>query len=430
MKKTRTLRTKHQEPQAMAPTVTVQMPLPMLAAMTEVGHSFQSLCVDAGRQVLAAMMEHERTTLCGPKWIPNPKREAVRAGSTRSLIVLGGRQIEIKRPRARSVHAGERELPSYRWAADRDPLDQRTMEAIACGVATRKYPRVLDPLGAEEREVSVSRSAVSRRFVALSATVVLTYLSRPLGERKLRIIMIDGIVFHDHTILIALGITADGHKVVLGVREGTTENAGVAKALLRDLIERGLSTEDGILFVIDGAKGLRAAITAIFGKLALIQRCQVHKERNVLDHLPDALTLGTRRAIRDAYQCPDAALAERQLERLARSLEREHPGAAGSLREGLSETLTLSRLALSGALYRSLRSTNPIENLNGAVAQFAHNVRRWRDGEMIVRWVATAVREAEKQFRRLRGYKEMPLLIAALDAHAESLRLDTKKKVA
>jgi len=425
MKKTRTLKTTHQAGRAIAPpTVTVQMPLPMLTAMTAVGDSFQSLCVDAGRQVLAAMMEHERTALCGPKWIPNPTREAVRAGSTRSLIVLGGRQIEIKRPRARSANAGERELPSYRWAADRDPMDQRTM------VSTRKYLRVLDPLAPDERGVAVSRRAVSRRFVALSAAVVSTYLSRPLGEFNLRVIMIDGIVFQDHTILIALGITGDGQKVVLGVREGTTENAGVAKALLRDLIERGLSTEAGILFVIDGAKGLRAAITGVFGKLALIQRCQVHKERNVLDHLPDALKLGTRRAIRDAYNCPDAALAERQLERLARSLERAHPGAAGSIREGLAETLTVSRLPIAGALYRSLRSTNPIENLNGAVAHFAHNVRRWRNGEMIVRWVATAVRDAATKFRRLRGHKEMPCLVAALDAHADSLRLDTKKKVA
>jgi len=224
MKKSRTLKSRHQAPQAIAPTVTVQMALPMLAAMSDVGQSFQSLCVDAGRQVLAAMMEQERTALCGPKWIPNPEREARRGGSARSLIVLGGRQIEIRRPRARSVEAGERELPSYRWAARRDPMDQRTMEAIACGVSTRKYPRVLDPLAPEEREVSVSRSAVSRRFVALSAAVVSTYLSRPLGELSLRIIMIDGIVFHDHTVLIALGITADGQKVVLGVREGTTEN--------------------------------------------------------------------------------------------------------------------------------------------------------------------------------------------------------------
>jgi transposase-like protein len=199
---------------------------------------------------------------------------------------------------------------------------------------------------------------------------------------------------------------------------------------LLDLFARGLSTEEAILFVIDGAKALRSAITDIFGQLALIQRCQVHKERNILDHLPDTLKLGTRRALRDAYSCPDAALAERQLERLASSLERDHPGAAASVREGLPDTLTLHRLAINGALYRSLRSTNPIENLNGAIAQFAHNVRRWRNGAMIVRWVATAIREAEKQFRRLKGYKEMPRLIAALDAHAESLRLDTKQKVA
>ena len=430
MKKSRTLRTTHQAPQAVAPTVTVQMPLPMLAAMSEVGQSFQSLCIAAGRQVLSAMMEHERTALCGPKWIPNPAREAGRAGSTRSLIVLGGRQIESKRPRARSVNAGEHALPSYRWAAERDPTDQRTMEAIACGVSTRKYPRGLDPLPPEEREVAVSRSAVSRRFVALSAAVVSSYLQRPLGALDLRVIMIYGIVFQDHTILIALGVTAGAEKIVLGVREGPTENAGVAKALLRDRIERGVSTADAILFVIAGAKGLRAAITGVFGALALIQRCQVHKERNVLDHRPAALTLGTRRAIRDAYTCTDAALAERQLERLACSLERDHPGAASSLREGLAETLTLSRLPIAGALYRSLRSTNPIENLNGAVAHFAHNVRRWRDGAMLVRWVATAVRDAEHKFRRLRGHKEMPRLIAALDAHADSLRLDTKKKVA
>jgi len=406
------------------------MPLPMLAAMSDVRRGFHSLCIEAGRQVLGAMMEHDRTALCGPKWVPNPERTAVRGGSTRSLIVLGGRQIEMPRPRVRSLQGHERALPSFRWAADRDPLDLHTMEAIACGVSTRKYHRILDPVPPAEREVAVSASAVSRRFVAESAAVVATYLSRPLGELDLRVILIDGIVFQDHTILIALGITSSAEKVVLGVREGTTENAGVAKALLRDLIERGLSTEQAVLFVIDGAKALRAAIVALFGTLALIQRCQVHKERNVLDHLGDGAKPGTRRAIRDAYQSTDAVLAERQLERLAKSLEREHPGAAASLREGLAETLTLSRLGITGWLYRSLRSTNIIENLNGSVAHFARNVRRWRDGEMIVRWVATAVREAEKKFRRLKGHKEMPRLLAALDAHQRSLHLDMKRKVA
>jgi transposase-like protein len=410
--------------------VTVQMPLPMLALMSGIGDDFHALCIDAGRQVLGAMMEHERTALCGPKWRPSAEREAQRGGSTRSLVVLGGRKIEMKRPRLRSLHGQERELPSYRWAADEDPLDRRTMEAIASGVATRKYPRVLDPLPADEREVSVSRSAVSRRFVAESAEVVSTYLKRPLGELDLRVIAIDGIVFRDHTILIALGVTSSAEKVILGVHEGTTENAGVVKALLRDLIERGLSTEHVLLFVIDGAKALRSAITSLFGKLALIHRCQVHKERNVLDHLPDALRPGTARAMRDAYGAPDAVLAERQLERLARALEREYPGAAASLREGLPETLTLMRLGITGWLYRCLRSTNLIESLNGQVAHFTHNVRRWRDGEMLVRWVATAVREAERKFRRLKGHKDMPRLIAALDAHQRSSHLDMKKKVA
>jgi transposase-like protein len=255
-------------------------------------------------------------------------------------------------------------------------------------------------------------------------------LSRPLDTLELRVIMIDGLAFGDPLILIALGVTAGGEKLVLGVREGTTESAGVVKALLSDLIARGLSTEKPILFVIDGAKGLRSAIVGLFGPLALGQRCQVHKLRNVLDHLPEALRPGTARAIREAYEGADADIAQRRLEQVARMLERDHPGAAASLREGLADTLTLSRLTVGGALYRSLRSTNPIETLNGAVAHFARNVRRWRGGAMIVRWVATAVREAEKQFRRLKGYKQMPHLRAALDAHAPSPQLDMSKKAA
>jgi transposase-like protein len=410
--------------------VTVQMPLPMLATLNDVRQGFHSLCIEAGRQVLTSMMEQDRTALCGPKWVPNPEREATRVGHTRSLVVLGGRRIEIKRPRARSIDGSEHELASYRWAAASDPIDQHTMEAIAAGASTRSYPRTLDPLPSQEREVAISRSAVSRRFVALSAEVVAAYLSRPLGELDLRVIMIDGIVFHDHTILIALGITSGGEKVVLGVREGTTENAGVASALLRDLIERGLSAEQALLFVIDGGKGLRSAITKVFGNLAIVHRCQVHKRRNVLDHLPDHLKAGTRRAMQDAYDGTDAALAKKQLERLANSLERDHPGAAASLREGLDETLALLRLGVHGSLYRSLRSTNIIENVNGAVAKFARNVRRWRDGTMIVRWVATALSNADKRFRKLKGHKGMHRLIAGLEKHQSELQVDTKKKAA
>lgn len=431
MKKTRTPRAKRQEAlNDLPPVVMVQLPLPMLAILNDVRQGFHSLCIESGKQVLSAMMEHDRTALCGPKWVPNAERDATRAGHTNSLVVLGGRQIEIKRPRVRSTAGAEKVLPSYHWAAASDPLDEHTMEAIAAGVSTRSYRRTLDPLPSAEREVAISRSAVSRRFVALSAEVVAEYLSRPLGALDLKVIMIDGIVFHDHTILIALGITAGAEKMVLGVREGTTENAGVASALLQDLIERGLSADQAVLFVIDGGKGIRAAITKTFGKLALVHRCQVHKLRNVLDHLPDHLKAGTRRAMLDAYNSSDAELAKKQLERLAHSLEREHPGAAASLREGLDETLTLMRLGITGWLYRSLRSTNIIENVNGAVGKFARNVRRWRDGTMIVRWVASALREADKKFRKLKGYKDMPKLIAALEKHQSGLQMDTRRKAA
>jgi len=431
MKKTRTPRAKRQEPLKELPeVVTVQLPLPMLALLNDVRQGFHSLCIESGRQVLAAMMEHDRTALCGPKWMPNTNRQAIRGGHTESLVVLGGRQVEIRRPRVRSKDGGEKDLPSYQWAAASDPLNDYTMEAIAAGVSTRSYQRTLDPLPAEEREVSVSRSAVSRRFVALSAEVVGSYLSRPLGELDLKVVMIDGIVYRDHTILIAIGITSGAEKVVLGVREGTTENAGVATALLQELIERGLPADKAMLFVIDGGKGLRSAITKTFGKLALIHRCQVHKLRNVLDHLPDHLKAGTRRAMLDAYNCSDGALAKKQLDRLARSLERAHPGAAASLREGLDETLTLMQLGIGGWLYRSLRSTNIIENVNGAVGKFARNVRRWRDGTMIVRWVASALKEADTKFRKLKGHKDMPKLIAALEKHQSELQMDTKRKAA
>jgi transposase-like protein len=431
MKKNRTRRTKRQQAlESLPEVVTVQLPLPMLGVLNDVRQGFHSLCIESGRQVLSAMMEHDRTALCGPKWIPNAERQAMRMGHTKSLVVLGGRQIEIRRPRARSVDGREQELPSYQWAAGSDPLDAYTMEAIAAGVSTRSYQRTLDPLPREEREVAVSRSAVSRRFVALSAVVVGEYLSRPLGELDLKVIMIDGIVFEDHAILIAVGITSGAEKVPLGVREGTTENAAVATALLQELIARGLPADKAVLFVIDGGKGLRSAITKTFGKLGLVHRCQVHKLRNVLDHLPDHLKAGTRRAMLDAYNGSDAALAKKQLERLATSLEREHPGAAASLREGLDETLILMGLGVSGWLYRSLRSTNIIENVNGGVGKFARNVRRWRDGAMIVRWVASALKEAENKFRRLKGCKEMFTLIAALEKHQPELPVDTKKKAA
>jgi transposase-like protein len=414
--------------QAEIPQARVQIPLPLVQELWSIREGFFALCIEAGQQVLEAMMEQDRTALCGPKWSRKPDRKAVRGGNAPSEVTLGGRRIPIRRPRVRSREDREVELPSFAFASGRDALDERTLETMALGVSARHYGRSLEPLpeGLEER--SVSKSAVSRRFVALTQKRLAAWLHRPLGALELRVIVLDGIVFQDHTIVVALGVSDDGTKHVLGIREGSTENATVARALLSDLIERGLPEDRVFLFVIDGSKALHTAIEKVFGDRALIQRCQVHKKRNVRDHLPMELHASVKRAMTEAYQSTDAALAKRQLERLARSLEADHPGAAASLREGLDETLTLQRLGLSGALYLTLRSTNSIENVNRLITEFTRRVSRWRGGRMILRWVATAAVEAEKNFRRLQGYRSMPRLIAALERTKKNL--DNEQEVA
>ena len=393
-------------------TISVQLPLPVLGALVDAKSALFDLCVGVGEQVLTALMEHDREAVCGPKGKHDPERNAVRAGSTGSEVTLGGRRIPMRRLRARDAR-GEVALPSFVFASDRDPLDRHTLEAIACGVSTRKYARSLDPLSETEPR-SVSKSAVSRRFVALSQQQMTAWLTRPLSDLDLRVLVIDGIVFRDHAILIVLGIDSDGRKHVLGLREGTTENSRVAKALLRDLLERGLDPERARVFVIDGSKALRVAIRKTFDRLGVVQRCQIHKRRNILGHLPEALHASVNRVLVEAWDSTDAELAERRLRKLADSLEREHPGAAASIREGLAETLTLQRLGLSGALYRTLRSTNTIENLNGSVATYTRNVKRWRGGSMLVRWVSASVLDASERFRRVRGYRDLAALALAL----------------
>jgi len=396
-------------------TVAVQVPLPVLGALANAENAFFDLCVDVGQQVFSVLMEQDREALCGPKGKHDPARQASRAGSTSSDITLGGRRIPVRRLRARSQEGEELSLPSFVFAADRDPLDRRTMEAIACGVSTRRYERSLEELPEDQEQRSTSKSAVSRRFVALSRKQMTEWLSSPLADRDIRVLVIDGIVFHDHTVIIVLGIDSDGKKHVLGLREGTTENSGVAKALFRDLLDRGLDPDRARLFVVDGSKALRTAIRKVFGELGVVQRCQIHKRRNLLAHLPEHRHASVDRILREAWDSTDADLAKRRLERLASSLEAEHPGAAGSIREGLDETLTLQRLGVGGALYQTLRSTNTIENLNSLIATYTRNVKRWQGGSMVLRWASTAVLDASKRFRRIRGFRDLHRLLAALE---------------
>jgi len=397
------------------PAAHVQLTLPIQGVLQDVKHAFYGLCINAGKQVLAAMMEADRVALCGPTGVPDADRRAVRGGSTRSAVVLGGQRIGVKRPRARCVDAGELELPSFAWAAGTDPLDAATMAAIAAGVSMRRYTSTLEELPPPEKALSVSKSATSRRFVALSEEQLLQWLSRRLDNLDLPVVMIDGIHFRDRVILVALGIDSQGNKHVLGLREGSTESTRVVRSLLSDLIDRGLDADRARLWVIDGGKALRRAIVDCFGATALVQRCQEHKRRNVIEHLPEELHASVGRAMRDAWDSAKAELAKKQLQRLAASLQSRHPGATASLREGLEETLTVQALGITGALYRTLRTTNPIENLNGSIAHYTRNVKRWRDGKMTLRWVASALDDAKDRFRKLRGHRDMKQLMAALD---------------
>jgi len=393
----------------------IQLPIPTLSVLLDARTAFHELCIETGCEVLKTMMEADREAICGPKGRHDAERHALRGGSTPSRVTLGGRQIGLSRLRVRSA-SGEVPLASFTWAASQDPLNTHTLEAIAAGVSTRRYDRTLDPLPPQMHQAATSKSAVSRRFVALSQKRLEGFLSRPLDEMDIRIVMIDGKVFKKHCIVVALGIAGDGKKHVLGLREGSTENTRMVTDLLTDLVARGVSSEQVTLFVIDGAKALRKAIRDVFGEEhGVVQRCQLHKLRNVLDYLPDEMQLSVERSMKQAWDGASAELAERQLRRLASSLEREYPSAAQSLREGLEETLTVQRLGVRGALLKTLRTTNPIENLNGSIASYTRNVKRWRGGgSMIRRWVASALCEAERRFRRVRGYREMPALINAL----------------
>lgn len=414
-----------------APAVQVQISMPVQGVLRDVRHAFLGLCIDAGQRVLAAMMEADRVALCGARGVPDEARRSVRGGSTSSRVVLGGQRIAVRRLRARSLHDGELGLPTFEWAAAADPLDAATLAAIAAGVSTRRYAGTQESVPQRHRPSAASKSAVSRRFVQLSQEQLKQWLDRRLDDLDLPVVMIDGIHFRERVVLVALGIDARGCKHVLGLREGSTEATRVVASLLADLIERGLDADRMRLWVIDGGKALRKAVVQIFGAKALIQRCQEHKRRNVIEHLPQDMHAGVNRALRDAWGAGDADLARRQLTRLAGSLQARHPGAAASLREGLEETLTVQSLGLTtGALYRTLRCTNPIENLNGLIAHYTRNVKRWNGGQMVLRWVASALADAATRMRKLRGCGQMDSLLKALGAKATELSERSMRKAA
>jgi putative transposase len=417
MKKSRTAR----PPSAVESPAAVRT-LPLVELLVDTRTELFELMVRSGLRVLDAMLEEDRTALCGPRYAHDAERAASRAGTVGSEVVLGGRKVAIQRPRVRA-NGREMPLPTFQTLAHEDPLNRRVVDQMLVGVATRQYARSLEPLPAEVASRGTSKSSVSRRFVAKTTAQLRAWQAAPLDGLDLVALLIDGVHIGEHCLIVALGIAADGQKHALGLWEGATENATVCQSLLANLQSRGLRTDRSLLVILDGAPALHKATRAVFGQAALIQRCQVHKLRNILDHLPERQRPWVQAIVRRAYQATDVKTASRLLAGLAKRLEEEYPSAAGSVREGLEETLTVLTLQLSTRLQRSLATTNAAESLLSRTRHVKRNVKRWRGGQMMLRWVAAGVLEAVKGFRRLKGHADMPRLVTALRARDQRLGL-------
>src|SRR5215204_3284115 len=405
------------------------LPAPVREALGElVGAAREgllALSVAVGLGVVHELMELEVDEVVGPKGKHDPDRVAKRHGHDDGSMTLGGRRVAVRRPRMRTAD-DEHELAveTYGYFADRDPLTRAVMDRMLAGVSARKFARVGEPIG-EEVEASASatgKTAVSDMFIERTRTSLGDLMARRLDDVRLAVLMLDGLELAERTHVVALGISTEGVKIPLGLWEGSTENATLARLLLADLVDRGLDPDQAILFVIDGGKALRRAIKDVFGEHALVHRCQRHKERNVCDLLPERDRDHVRGRLRAAWSLADADLAEQRLQLLAGELDRSWPDAAASLREGMSETLTLMRLGITGQLAKTLSSTNPCESMIEIVRYTQRNVKRWQGGDMRKRWTAAGMLVAEQQFRRIIGYRDLATLVIAVERHAMTVK--------
>jgi len=380
-------------------------------------HGLLSAAINVGLDVFSQLLGAEVTEVAGEKGRHDPGRTAVRHGSESSTVPLGGRMVAVDKPRVRAVDgSGEIGLETWAAVASRDLLDRHTLISMLAGVSTRNYRSVLEPAGPEVEQTSsaTSKSAVSRRFVEATRARLADFRSRPLGDRRWLVVYIDGFGLADEALVGALGVDAAGNKMPLSVTHGTTENKASCKRLLDNLEERGFDASAGVLFVIDGGKAIYHAVVDKWGDTALIQRCRQHKLRNVTDLLPESHHAWVRKELTEAWAMPDASKAETALRNLAGKIERTHPDAAASLREGLSDTITINRLGVSGTLAKTLATTNPMESTIDIVKVHARNVKRWRPGDMRLRWAAAGMLAAEAQYRRVKGYRQLDRLAAAI----------------
>ncbi len=420
-------------PQVVTGHEAAQMPLPaeIQDALGElVGAAREgllALSVGVGLRVVHELMEAEVTEVVGPKGRWNPERTASRHGHEDGSMTLGGRRVPVSRPRVRSVDGQELPVATYEYFAARDPLQRAVMDRMLAGVSTRKFAHVGEPVGTEVETSarSKAKSTVSEMFIEKTRTALEQLMARRLGDMRLAVMMLDGLDIAGRCHVVALGITTEGVKVPLGLWEGSIENATLARSLLADLVDRGLDPSQAILFVLDGGKALRKAIREVFGESALVHRCHRHKERNVCDLLPETDRSTVLARIRGAWALKDPAAALGQLDQLAEELDRSWPDAGASLREGMSETLTLMRLGVDGKLAKTLSSTNPIESMIEIVRHTQRNVKRWQDGDMRKRWTAAGMLVAEQQFRRIVGYSDLAKLVTAIERRHLTLKAQT-----
>jgi putative transposase len=408
---------------------TVQLILPM----ADIAHLLQDgvgqLVRQAGLQLMQLVMEEEVKTLAGERHQQHDGRKAHRWGKENGYCVVDGQKVPIRRTRLRTADEDgakrEQRLGSYELFQRSGPLQMGVWDKMMRGLSTRNYGAVVKDF---HNAYGIEKSAVSENFIEASREKVKQLMERPLNELRLCAIVIDGTPFKDRQMIVALGIGCDGRKTVLGLREGATENTAVVSALLSHLVERGVDFSVPRLYILDGGKALPAAVRKHAGSAAFIQRCQVHKKRNVVDHLPEEYKADVKRKLQNAYAMASYADAKRALEQLHRELMDLNPSAARSLEEGMEETLTVHKLRVPDQLRRTLCCTNVIESAFSIVEMVCRNVKRWRDGDHIERWVGSGLVVAERQFRKVIGYRQIPLLLSSMAS--EAARKPVAKQVA
>jgi putative transposase len=390
--------------------------------------SLTSFATEMGLKVAALLLEDEVNQRCGLRYERVPGRTVTRYGHQRGMAVIAGQKVPIRRPRVRYTRqCGEADLETYARLQSPEAMPQSVLKRLVRGVSCRDYEGVVD---LAREGFGVQKSSVSRSFVKASAEEVRQLSERRLDGVRIPVIYLDGVQYAGETMTVALGVLENGAKWVLGVRQGATENAAVCTALLEDLQERGLDTSQPTLLVLDGAKALHAAVKRVWGPRALIQRCQVHKKRNVREHLPQKHHDELSRQLQAAYRETDYDRALGRLQTTARWLDRLNPDAAASLREGMEETLTVVRLGVPELLRRTLATTNPIESAFSVAQNVTRRVKRWREGDMRQRWCVAGLLRAESKFRRVKGYRHLSQLLKALDRVFPGKGLDENRKIA